>query len=252
MKKLFLEEEIPYNKLAQVGLTQSMIEDLPMRVLDDLSEGLVTPVLPLRIYDEATDRGVLARARFSLVRNEDHSVSVMYYPVLTSSPLAEYTPDQQQRLLDGKAVLVDKTLPDGTPATFYAQIDTDTKQVVTIPAPILDRNLQTIAGNMHLSSTELHILRSGDPITYTDKDDDTTTLGIDLHDTIGVRFVEGDARNWSEQTKKDWDKYTFGINGCWVMDDDGNLDYVAEDDYTEDIWNEQKRVGLYRAAGLSR
>ena len=26
-----------------------------------------------------------------------------------------------------------------------------------------------------------------------------------------------------------------------MMDDDGNLNYVSEDDYTEELWNEQKK-----------
>ena len=28
------------------------------------------------------------------------------------------------------------------------------------------------------------------------------------------------------------------------MDDNGNLDYVSEDDYTEEMWNEQKKQGM--------
>ena len=44
--------------------------------------------------------------------------------------------------------------------------------------------------------------------------------------------------------KRDWDKYTFGVYGCWVMGDDGNLSYVNEDDYTDEMWNEQKKAGL--------
>jgi hypothetical protein len=26
------------------------------------------------------------------------------------------------------------------------------------------------------------------------------------------------------------------------MDDDGNLDYVPEEEYTEELWNEQKKL----------
>lgn len=26
-----------------------------------------------------------------------------------------------------------------------------------------------------------------------------------------------------------------GVYGCWVMDDDGNLDYVLEEEYTEEL-----------------
>ena len=49
------------------------------------------------------------------------------------------------------------------------------------------------------------------------------------------------------------DKYTFGCYGCWVMDDDGNLDYVPEEEYTEELWNEQKKSGeRNRAAGIHK
>ena len=37
------------------------------------------------------------------------------------------------------------------------------------------------------------------------------------------------------------------------MDDDGNLDYVPEEDYTEELWNEQKKNGeRNRAAALHK
>ena len=67
------------------------------------------------------------------------------------------------------------------------------------------------------------------------------TVGIDLNESTGIRLCQGDDRKWQEQTKREWDKYTFGCYGCWVMDDDGNLDYVSEDDYTEELWNELSR-----------
>ena len=41
--------------------------------------------------------------------------------------------------------------------------------------------------------------------------------------------------------------------GCWVMDDDGNLDYVPEEEYTEELWNEQKKSAeRNRAAGVHK
>ena len=45
----------------------------------------------------------------------------------------------------------------------------------------------------------------------------------------------------------------FGVYGCWVMDDDGNLDYVPEEEYTEELWNEQKKSAeRNRAAGVHK
>ena len=57
-----------------------------------------------------------------------------------------------------------------------------------------------------------------------------------------TRFANGDGEQWRKDGKREWDKYTFGIYGCWVMDDDGNLDYVPEEEYTEELWNEQKKA----------
>ena len=37
--------KLPYPTLARFGLTQEMIEDLPMRVLDEICDGRHSPVL---------------------------------------------------------------------------------------------------------------------------------------------------------------------------------------------------------------
>jgi 6-phosphogluconolactonase (cycloisomerase 2 family) len=74
-----------------------------------------------------------------------------------------------------------------------------------------------------------------------------------LHNKTGIRFCAGDAQKWKEQPKREWDKYTFGCYGCWVMNDDGNLDYVPEEEYTEELWNEQKKSGeRNRMAGIHK
>ena len=47
--------------------------------------------------------------------------------------------------------------------------------------------------------------------------------------------------------KRDWDKYNFGLYGCWTMDDEGNLDYVNEANYTDEMWSELKKNSQARA-----
>ena len=74
---------------------------------------------------------------------------------------------------------------------------------------------------------------------------------IDLNDKTGIRINQGDSQKWKENTKREWDKYTFGCYGCWVMGDDGNLDYVPEEEYTEELWNEQKKNGERNRASFS-
>ena len=59
--KSFSEEEIPYETLSDFGLTREMIEDLPMSVIDDITAGNVTPVLPIRVKAD-DDRSIRAKS----------------------------------------------------------------------------------------------------------------------------------------------------------------------------------------------
>ena len=173
-------------------------------------------------------------------------------PHLESSPLERYDEAQQKQLLAGKAILADVETADGRHSKAFVQIDEETKQVMYIPTPIIGRNLQVLADIMHLGTMEVNSMQNGEPLTLV-VDDEPVTVGIDLHDKTGIRFCSGDSQKWKEQPKREWDKYTFGVYGCWVMDDDGNLDYVPEEEYTEELWNEQKKSAeRNRAAGVHK
>lgn len=74
-------DELPFQTLARFGLTQEMIEDLPMRVLDELCEGRHSPVLPVRVSDE-NGKTVESRTRLVFYRMENGQVDVLFYPVL--------------------------------------------------------------------------------------------------------------------------------------------------------------------------
>ena len=80
MKQVRFEfEELPYETLSQFGLTREMIEDLPMHILEELSHGRHSPVLPIKVNDDngntATDR-----SRFAFVRKENGEADVVFYP----------------------------------------------------------------------------------------------------------------------------------------------------------------------------
>ena len=62
----FEESEIPYGTLERFGLTQDMVEDLPVDVLQNIHNGRRSPVLPIAITTEDGETET-ARTRFSLV-----------------------------------------------------------------------------------------------------------------------------------------------------------------------------------------
>ena len=171
--------ELPYPTLARFGLTQEMIEDLPMRVLDEICDGRHSPVLPVRVRDEKGEL-IESRSRFALVRRDDGRPDVVFYPVLESSPLERYDEAQQKQLLDGKAIIADVETADGRHSKAFVQIDEGTKQVMYVPTPIIGRNLQVLAEIMHLGPVEVNGMQNGEPLTLV-VDDEPVTVGIDLH-----------------------------------------------------------------------
>ncbi len=240
MKQVRFEfEELPYDTLSQFGLTQEMIEDLPMQTLEAISHGRHSPVLPIKVNDE-NGNTVTERSRFAFVRKENGEADVIFFPVLKKSPLEKYNEEQKKQLQSGKTILADSVTADGRKTKVFVQIDTETNQVMSVPTQVIARNLQVLAEELKLSNAEIKVMQQGDPLTFV-MEDEPVTVGIDLNEKNGIRFCQGDSQKWSEHTKREWDKYTFGCYGCWVMDDDGNLDYVPEEQYTEELWNEQKK-----------
>lgn len=235
--KSFSEEEIPYETLSDFGLTREMIEDLPMSVIDDITAGNVTPVLPIRVKAD-DDRSIRGKSRFSLSRLSN-GVNVVFYPVLEHAPLEQFDDQQRNLLNEGKAILTEIN-KDGEKITAFVQVDTATNQVMSVPSPVIGRNLQVIADEVSLSGPELNVIQNGDPLTIV-VDDAEVTIGIDLlNSKTGIRIEDGDMQRWKSIAKREWDKYTFGVYGCWMTDENGDLSYVPEEQYTDELWNELK------------
>ena len=246
----FEESEVPYQTLAKFGLTHEMIEDLPIHALDDISNGRPSPVLPVSMEVNEGYR-IKSRTRFALVRMADGNVDVMFYPVLKYAPLDKFTKEQQELLKQGKAVVADVDMPDGNRIKAFVQIDGETNQVMAVPTPVIGRNLQVLSDELSLGGMELKSIQNGEALTFA-VEDEPVTVGIDLKSDTGIRFANGDGEQWRKEGKREWDKYTFGIYGCWVMDDDGNLDYVPEEEYTEELWNEQKKAAGRHVSAVAR
>lgn len=237
----FYENEVPYGILEKFGLTHEMIEDLPMFALEDIAQGRPSPLLPLRVTDEQ-EHIQQNYSRFALVRLDDNKVDVMFYPALEYAPLDHFTNEQQNLLRNGKAIMADITMPDGKVQKSFVQIDSETNQVMAVPSPVIGKNIQVVSDELSLGSSEIQTIQKGDPLTFI-SDDQMVTVGIDLHSQVGLRFAGGDGQKWKEEGKREWDKYTFGCYGCWIMDDNGCLSYVPEEKYTDELWNEQKKMG---------
>ena len=96
-KEQFEFNELPYPTLARFGLTQEMIEDLPLCILKEIGKGGYSPVLPMRVTNE-NGEVIESRSRFAFIRMDSGEVDVVFYPTLKSSPLECYNEEQQKQL----------------------------------------------------------------------------------------------------------------------------------------------------------
>lgn len=235
----FQNAELPYGILARFGLSQEMLEDLPQAVLEDIHEGRRSPVLPIYIK-EADGEEIHARTRFALVRMEDNRVDVVFYPQVKACRLDRFTAEEQKALLDHKAIVAKATTPEGDHVQAFFQIDPGTNQILYVPTPVIGRNLEYIANEMKLTHAELVCLQKGIPVTVMNGEN-LYTVGIDLNTKTGIRLADGDEKKWRKEQRADIGPYNFGLNGCWVTDTDGNFDYIPEESYTEEMWEEMRK-----------
>ncbi|MCQ5224267.1 hypothetical protein NE676_23930, partial [Parabacteroides merdae] len=69
------------------------------------------------------------------------------------------------KLEAGKEVMATMTDPDGRQVQAIHQIDEGTGQILTVPTPVIGRNLQNFCDYFELSIAELNCLQNGEPLT---------------------------------------------------------------------------------------
>lgn len=197
-----------------------------------------TPLLPIEQVD---GDGVIHKdfARIRLVK-EGEQVHPMFLPVKNQGNLEYFTGEQKEALKNGKVLKV--ILPSNN-SWNYVQLDSATNSIISVKSNLVDNNLSLLAHNMGMDENYIQELENGKVVAL-EKDDQKLSVGLDLNEETGILSVNGDAQTW--QKERDgilaFDKYNFGIYGCWTRDDKGMLSYVPEEEYTEEMCEEQDAI----------
>ena len=252
--------QILYSVLETFGLTRNMIDDLPMDVLSHILAGQRSPVLPVEVQRPDGEKK-RSKARFSLVYARDGGVDVAFHPVFP--PIGEkiymvtrdlstgkenlkevdrntmYSDTVMEGLKSGQVVMDYMVTDDGRKVKAFIQLDPETNEVLAVPTAAIGRNIQTLVGEFGLTVTETYCIENGDVLTIA-QEDEPVSVGLDLNSATGLRFEKGGEKRWKERGVREWNKYSVGVFGCWLMDD-GELSYIEEEEYTEEIWDEIER-----------
>ncbi len=242
-EKIFHRDEYPFDILADFGLSEEMIYDLPDYVHTIIEMGGKSPLLPIAI--EQPFGVTRAYAKFCLLETED-GLDVLFTPKLKQVNLEAFTKSDQKRLLEGKVIVTDiddvVRQIDGTEESqrirAFVQLDKDTNDVVYSPTQIIGRNISAICTEYELTGKDLQSFWNGNLVTVlTDKEEgakEPITIGVDLFSDKGIIVVPGTAEQWENTVRRVMPEYSFGNDGCWI-NRNGRLSYVPEEEFDEQI-----------------
>jgi hypothetical protein len=169
---------------------------------------------------------------------------VYFIPKWVDEDLEEFSIDQQEQLKAGRVVKADLEKE----GRCFVQFDEVINQVMAVPVEIINQNISILTRTLFLSDADKALLEDGG-IVEMEIHHQNISAGIDLNELTGIRISDGDSIAWREDAKVDsLPRYNFGLFGCWVCGDDNTLNYISEDDYTEEILDEQKRTQSMNAA----
>lgn len=233
-QKKFLMNEMPWDKLKEIGMTEEAFLDLPKDSIDRIMTGNLSPLMKMKFLDtngnaiklpesmklSQSENGVVP-AKFRLQREADGKVSLVLHPKKNEIDLmigeTVITEQQLKHLKEQESVrtLVRK---DGKDEMCYVQLDSDLNILhmtrennITIPNAI---------GDVTIGQEIEQRLREGKPVEL-DVGDTKVTVGVDLNARNGFRVVEGDMDEWKQRKLEQWDRITPGIKGYWKTSENG-------------------------------
>lgn len=256
-EKKFHREEYPLDILAEFGLSEQMVYDLPDFVHETIELGGKSPLLPLTI--EQPFGCTHLYAKFCLVETED-GMDVLFSPMLKEMNLEEFSEREKKLLLEGKVIVseieekfvTEEDVEDVQRIKAFVQIDKDTNSVVYTPTQVIGRNLKNVSEEFNLSDEDLKKLSEGSLVTISEENEEGSpeyiTIGVDLFSDKGVVLVPGQVEQWERTVRKSMPEYSFGNDGCWI-NKHGVLSYIPENEFTKDILEVMERQA--KQAGMA-
>ena len=226
-KTKFLENEIPYHMLQELGITKKDILAMPKDLIEPLVNGRITPLIMTR-YQAENGKVVEMPMKLQLFREDDGKVNLMTYQVRKDIERGNIRLNEQevQKLKDG-GVLKREVRDNGIRKQKYVQLDKETNALITrdsASVKVLEklREMEKIK-DIELGTNQKQAALEGKPVELT-VGDQKVTVGVDLREPQGFKVVNGDMQEWERQVKIRYDNEHEGFMG-YVMTDENRWEY---------------------------
>lgn len=250
----FTEKDIPFGKLAKLGISQEMAKNLPSEVSDRLLSGRVTPLMMARMRSRSGNVFEIPM-KLQMQRAKDGSIKLIAYPVRKEiANDMRLSGEEKDRLTNGET-LRKEVIADGVRQMKFLQMDKETKSLIKVNAKQLrlkDRfaEMESI-NNIQLGTNQKDAIREGKPVELA-VGDQKVTVGVDLKAQQGFKVVNGDMEEWKNQKMIRYDLANEGFMG-YVMTDKNRWEYKQVIDKVRlKKMDVSEKMEQRRSAGYSR
>lgn len=226
-KSKFLEHEIPYKMLEELGISKRNVLDMPKELIEPLVNGRITPLISTR-YKAENGRVVEMPMKLQLFRDDKGEVNLMTYQVHKSLEKGQFRLNEQelQRLKAGEAIKRE-VRENGVRKQKFVQLDTETNALVTrdlagIKVADKLRDVEKV-NDIELGTNQKQAAAEGKPVELS-VGDQKVTVGVDLREPQGFKVVNGDMKEWERQAKIKYDNEHEGFMG-YVLTDENRWEY---------------------------
>lgn len=222
----FLEKDIPYGKLAKLGVSKEKTLSMPKDLLETFLSGKVTPLIQAKVQSQS---GTVYEVplKLQLVQDRTGKVQLMTYPIrkemVSDISLSD---DEKKRLRKGDSIRKE-IKEDGVRRMQFIQMDNETKSLIkrnvsNLRLPEQIAQMEKI-NDIQLGMNQKEAIKEGKPIEL-EVGHEKVSVGVDLKEPQGFKVVKGDMAEWERQQKIKYDIVNEGFMG-YVLTDQNRWEY---------------------------
>ena len=211
--KIMKANEVPFDELQQVGISEEAFLNLPKEAIDRMMTGRTSPLLQMQ-WTKKDGTLVPFLGKLALMRDADGKVHLNVIPRIEKQEMVQQlaaakgiTPEDFKKMDKGE-ILVKEVGRERQ----YFQLDRTTNSVVSIKEA--DIRVPNSVGDVTLGEKQKDRIREGKPLEL-EVGNTKVTVGVDLNDVTGCRVIKGDLNQWKQDKLIEWDRNTLGVAGYW-------------------------------------
>lgn len=154
---------LPCPALTQFKLARRVVRSLPVHILSRVYSNERSPILPIHIHSRGK-RLVRDHDHFTLIHESSNLSSIMFCPILRSSPLRHCSRTRRGRLLTNGTVLTSIRATSKQRDGTFIRVSRRAGRIVCVPAPVVKHGLRILTSVVRLNAVRMGDVRGNRPL----------------------------------------------------------------------------------------